>query len=143
MPNDAYASLTGHLGRNADAKQVGERWVISFSVAVSRKRKDVESTTWWNVNYWSKSDGLAQYLLKGTAVSVRGQPHMRKYKKKDGTDGESLDIDADNVQLLGAREKQEPSATTAQPAQAPRKPADPGPAASSDEPPFLMVDSRF
>lgn len=134
MPNDSYAQITGHLGRNADTKQFGERWVISFSVAVSRKRKDVEATTWWNVNYWAKSDGLAQYLQKGTAVSVRGQPHMRKYKKKDGSDGESLDLDADNVQLLGGRDKQEDAPVSSAP-QTPRKPAA-APSNEDSEPPF-------
>lgn len=123
MPNHSHVTCVGHLGRNADVKAVGDRFVINFSVAVSRKRKDLETTTWWNVNYWTKSDALAQYLTKGTPVLVSGEPHVRKYEKKDGGSGESLEIDAAQVQLLGGREKQEPSATAAQPAQTPRKPA--------------------
>lgn len=132
--NDAYATITGHLGRNADSKQFGERYVISFAVAVSRKRKEIETTTWWNVNYWVKSDNFTQYLKKGCAVSVRGQPHMSVYKKKDGTEGQSLNLDADNVQLLGM-EKQESAPVESKPADI-RKPTDVAPTINNEEPPF-------
>jgi single-strand DNA-binding protein len=127
MPNHSQAEIIGHLGRNADVKPVGERFVIKFSVAVSRKVKDVESTTWWNVSYWSKSERLAQYLTKGTPVFVSGEPVLREYDKKDGTKGQSLDLDAKEVKLLGGKQDGEA-------APAPKKAA---PVADDDgSPPF-------
>ena len=110
MPNYSNATIVGHLGRDAEVKAVGERSVIKFSVAVTRKVKDAEATTWWNVAYWSKSDKIASYLTKGTPVLVSGEPYMRDYDKKDGTKGQSLDLDAKEVRLLGGKQEAAPAA---------------------------------
>jgi len=104
MPNYSNATIVGHLGRDAEVKAVGERSVIKFSVAVTRKVKDAESTTWWNVAYWTKSDKVASYLTKGTPVLVSGEPYLRDFDKKDGTKGQSLDLDAKEVKLLGGKQ---------------------------------------
>jgi len=110
VPNYSNATIVGHLGRDAEVKAVGERSVIKFSVAVTRKVKDAEATTWWNVAYWSKSDKIASYLTKGTPVLVSGEPYMRDYDKKDGTKGQSLDLDAKEVRLLGGKQEAAPAA---------------------------------
>jgi len=113
MPNYSNATIVGHLGRDAEVKAVGERSVIKFSVAVTRKVKDAESTTWWNVAYWTKSDKVASYLTKGTPVLVSGEPYLRDYDKKDGTKGQSLDLDAKEVKLLGGKQDGEAAPTPA------------------------------
>ena len=129
MPNFATAVICGHLGRDAEFKAVGERTVISFTLATSRKVKDTESTTWWHVSYWTKTDKFAAYLKKGTPVLVSGEPFTREFDKKDGTKGVSLEIDAKDVKLLGGKQEGE-----AQPA-APSRPAKPA-AVEEDSPPF-------
>lgn len=128
MPNHAHVTICGHLGRDAEAKFTGERCVINFTIAVTRKVKDQESTTWWRVAYWTKTDKFAQYLKKGTPVLVEGTPYLRDYDKKDGTKGQSLEIDAREVVLLGGKRESDESA----PATAPAKPA----AVEEDSPPF-------
>jgi len=110
VPNYSNATIVGHLGRDAEVKAVGERSVIKFSVAVTRKVKDAEATTWWNVAYWSKSDKIASYLTKGTPVLVSGEPYLRDFDKKDGTKGQSLDLDAKEVRLLGGKQEAAPAA---------------------------------
>jgi single-strand DNA-binding protein len=129
VPNHSQICVVGHLGRDAEAKAVGERFVINFTVAVSRKVKDTESTTWWNVAYWCKSEKFASYLTKGTPVLVSGEPYERAYEKKDGTKGKSLEIDAKEVKLLGGKQEAAPAAP-------PRK-ADAGGSAGDSEPPFM------
>lgn len=119
MPNYSNATIVGHLGRDAEVKPVGERNVINFSVAVTRKVKEEETTTWWRVAYWTKSAVVAQYLTKGTAVLVSGEPYLRPFEKKDGTKDVSLEIDAKEVRLMGGK----PEGQSAAPAQAPRRPA--------------------
>lgn len=125
MPNFSHATIAGHLGRDAETKFSGERCVINFTVAVSRKVKDQEQTTWWRVAYWTKTDKFAQYLTKGTPVLVSGEPYMREYEK-DGQKRQSLEIDAREVKLLGGKQDRE-----AAPAAAPSRPAKP--AASDDD----------
>lgn len=61
----------GRLGQDATVRQVGEKFAIAFSVAISEKRQNNENvTSWINFTYWSKSDKVAQYLTKGKLVSV-------------------------------------------------------------------------
>ena len=131
MPNYSHACIVGHLGRDAERKAVGERFVLNFNVAVTRKVKDVESTTWWRVAYWSNSEKFAQYLTKGTPVLVSGEAYLRDYEKKDGTKGQSLELEAKEVRLMGGKPEQ--AAAPAQP-QTPAKPK--AATAEQDEPPF-------
>lgn len=131
--NYAHATIVGHLGRDAEVKAVGERTVINFTIAVSRKVKDVESTTWWRVAYWTKSDKVAQYLTKGTPVLVTGEPYTREFEKKEGGKGMSLEIDAREVKLLGG--KSEGAAPQEKP-QTPQRPAPSGGGSGDGEPPF-------
>ena len=134
MPNYANATIVGHLGRDADVKPVGERNVINFSVAVTRKVKDEETTTWWRVAYWTKSVAVAQYLTKGTAVLVTGEPYLRPFTKKDGTKDVALEIDAREVKLMGGKPERQEGEQAETPAPAPKRPA--APAEAPDEPPF-------
>ena len=85
MPNFSHACIVGHLGRDAETKAVGERTVINFSVATTRKAKDAEITTWWRVAYWVKSDRVSKHLTKGTPVLVSGEAYVREYDGKDGS----------------------------------------------------------
>jgi single-strand DNA-binding protein len=132
MPNHAHATITGHLGRDAETKAVGDRYVINFSVAVTRKTKDSETTTWWRVAYWSKSDKLAQYLTKGTPVLAEGTPYLREYESKDGGKKQSLELDARDVVLLGGKQEAAPAAA----APGPRRPAASTADDGMDSPPF-------
>ena len=63
--------VVGRIGQDATIRQVKDFYAISFSVAVSEKRQnDQYVTSWFNMTYWSKSDKIAQYLIKGKLVSV-------------------------------------------------------------------------
>ena len=63
--------IVGRIGNDATIRQVQDYFAISFSVAVSEKRKnDQQATAWFNCTYWVKSDKIAQYLTKGKLISV-------------------------------------------------------------------------
>jgi single-stranded DNA-binding protein len=63
--------IIGRLGNDAEVRNVGEYNAISFSIAISEKRKnDQYVTSWINCTYWSKSDKILQYLKKGKLISV-------------------------------------------------------------------------
>ena len=135
MPSFSNISIAGHLGKDAEVRQVGDTQCVSFSVAVTRKRKDIETTTWWRCQWWGdRAAKVAQWLTKGKAVLVSGEAFERPYQK-DGKDQRSLEIEVSGLQLLGdgqTHERQE-----AQPVQ--RGPVRPVAAASADDdgfPPF-------
>lgn len=101
-------TVTGNLGGDAEKKDVGGKTVYEFSVAARGGKND--ETTWYRVACWGDFwKGVAQYLVKGKQVCVVGGLKVRTYKKKDGTDGFSLDVRADNVELLGGGEKADTS----------------------------------
>ena len=116
MPNMSSVDLMGHLGRDAELKQVGDYTILKWSMAVTHKVKGEKVTTWYACDLFGKrAESLAPYMTKGAAVFVRGQLKPREYKGKEDQLRISLDVDVREVELLGGGEKQE-SAKAAPPA---------------------------
>lgn len=104
MPNYASVTLVGHLGRDPEVKHLpsGDS-VTAFSIATSRKRKDEETTTWWNCSLFGKrGEALAKYLRKGDPVLIHGEPYLRKYSGANG-EGQSLDVVVSDFAFVGAK----------------------------------------
>lgn len=102
MPNLSRVDLMGHLGRDAELKQVGDYTVLKWSMAVTHKVKGEKVTTWYSCDLFGKrAESLAPYLTKGAAVFVSGQLKPREYKGKQDELRISLDVDVREVELLG------------------------------------------
>lgn len=106
----ADITIAGNLGRDPETKYTPNgSMTVEFSVAVSRKSRDTESTNWYRVTCWGKlaetMDNLANQgsLLKGSQVLVQGELTVREFTKRDGDAGYSLDINARRVNLAGGR----------------------------------------
>ena len=111
----AKAQVIGNLGKDPETRYIPSgQMVVSFSVASTRKYTDrsgqpVEKTTWFNVSAWNKLaetlDRLTQdgYLAKGQQVYVTGRIELREYQANDGTNRTSLDLNADEVLMVGGR----------------------------------------
>ena len=111
----AKAQVIGNLGRDPETRYTkGGTMNVSFSVATSRRFTDAsgtpqERTTWFRVTAWGKLaetlDRLAQdgALTKGQRVFVSGRLESSDYTSKEGEQRTSLDINADDVLLMGAR----------------------------------------
>lgn len=80
--------LSGRLGRDAEARQAGERWVIKFTVATNRRANVngqwVDTAEWHNVEMWGNSANAAEFLKKGAQVTVSGSLRYDEYDGKDG-----------------------------------------------------------
>ena len=105
--NDVKLILT--LGRDAESKQVGERNVINFTGATTRKWRDAqgneqEHTDWVNCKYWVKSSKVAQYLTKGRPVFVQGNLETERWEK-DGNKYERVVVNVQDLQLMPQREQ--------------------------------------
>lgn len=101
--------VVGHIGKDADIKQVNGKQVINFSVAHSENYTDaqgnkVEKTTWFSCGFWSESK-VGQYLKKGMLVYVEGQVSARSYES-NGKTGVSLELRVFNVNLLSAAKEE-------------------------------------
>lgn len=113
MPNHSNVVIVGHLGHDPAVRQVGDKNVANFSVAVTKKSKGGDNTTWYNVAAWGRLSDVAQnYLKKGSAVMISGGLQMETYKKNDGGEGVKLAVDARDLVLLGAKSQGETTADT-------------------------------
>ena len=118
MSSLAKVTLIGNLGRDPETRYTPSGAMnVTFNVAASRKWTDQngqsqERTTWFRVTAWRKLaeilDDLSQRgaLVKGKQVYVYGAIEAREYQGQDGTNRTSLDVTADDVQLLGNRERE-------------------------------------
>lgn len=94
MPSSAIVTVVGHLGRDPEVGTTsGGKTYTKFSIAVSEKGKNGESTTWWNCTAFGK-DGeyAAKYLTKGSLAQASGKGAVREYIKKDGNKGFSAEV---------------------------------------------------
>lgn len=106
-----YMQFNGNIGQDADVKQVGQRSVINFSVAVNHGK---ERTTWVRCAYWRDNDKtkIADYLKKGTTVIVRGEPSVRAWNDSGGNANSALEC---NVYELNFGGGQQQSSSPSQP----------------------------
>jgi single-strand DNA-binding protein len=109
--------IIGNLGRDPEKRftKDGQTAVTGFSVAVTNRWNDrqtgqpQEKTNWYNVSCWGRMadtmDDLRQRgaLVKGKQVMVTGTVTARAYTGNDGQLRSSLELRAQNVQLLGNR----------------------------------------
>lgn len=103
--------IVGNVGRDVNFKytQSGVP-VADFSVAVTRRfggrdgTEKQEKTTWYRVTCWRNLAEIAnQYIRKGTQVMVVGQAEVSSYLDKAGQPAATLELTADNFQMLGSR----------------------------------------
>jgi single-strand DNA-binding protein len=100
------AQFAGRLGRNADLKNTGRDSVCNFSVAVDVGWGDRKKTLWVSCALWGeRAEKLAQYLTKGTSVTVSGDVDLRQFDKKDGTAGAEITLNVQRLTLQGGGQR--------------------------------------
>ncbi len=119
----SFATVVGRLGRDAELRSGNEpsKSVLNFSVAEDIGYGDKKRTQWWSCALWGKrAESIADYLTKGTPVTIVGNPELREYEKKDGTRGSELTLRVIDVHMQGrGGEKQESTPSPAAAATAP------------------------
>lgn len=95
----------GNVGKEPELNQVGDKQVANFSIAVNHNK---EETTWVSCALWGpRATTLMQYVTKGSKIAVSGRGKMRSYTKKDGTTGQSLEIDVNEFTLPARQQEDE------------------------------------
>ena len=103
--------IIGNVGRDPELRMTPNgRPVCEFSVAVNRVtgRSDggdrQEQTDWYRVSCWSQlAERAQQFITKGRLVYVEGRFTPRSYTDREGKDRMSLDISANDFQMLDPR----------------------------------------
>ena len=109
MPGYQYTVIIGHVGRSPELKYTPSGVAVcDFSVAVTRKwtqgEERREETTWFRVTCWrALAEVAGKYVTKGRQVMVAGRVSADAYIGNDGEPRASLNLTAQDLQLLGAR----------------------------------------
>ena len=108
--------ITGHLGQDAKLSQHGNDECVNFTVAATRRYKQgnetKEATQWYACTLWNPSR-VKDYLKKGQMVLIEGRPGCRTYKNRAGETVAQLDINVQNVELLGKNDSAPAASATA------------------------------
>lgn len=102
-------TVAGQLGKDAEIRVIpsGES-VVSFSVADSQGKD--KNAIWWRCSLFGKrGEALAQYLVKGQAVTVSGRITEREYTDKDGNEKKAMELNVSDVALQGGKRESEPA----------------------------------
>lgn len=115
MASLCNVTLIGNLGRDPETRYTPNgRMNVQFTMAVNRVWTDQsgqqqERTHWFRVTAWSRLaetlDNMTQqgFLTKGKQVFVSGRLDPREYQDQNGQTRTSLDVNADQILLLGSR----------------------------------------
>jgi single-strand DNA-binding protein len=104
-------TIVGHLGRDPVLRYTPQGTAVcDFSVATSERRSgggagdSQDITTWFKITLWGKQAEVAnQYLSKGKQVYIEGRLRQTEYTDREGMKRTSLEVNATDIQFLGAR----------------------------------------
>ena len=105
--------VIGYLGNDPEAKQLqGGSSVTNFSVAASEKWKDKNSgeqqerTEWFRCQAFGRTGEIAaEYLRKGSLVTVIGRLNTREYEDKEGVKRYATNLNVSELKLMPNGEK--------------------------------------
>lgn len=100
--------ILGNVGRDAELNYTPDGTAVAkFSVAVSKKVKNEDQTTWYNCTCWrALAEMVAAHVKKGQQVFVQGDLNIRQYVTKDGKSGMSLEVTVDKFTFAGGAKKE-------------------------------------
>ena len=127
--------LIGNAGKDPEIRHLeNDSIVASFTLATTERYKDKngewqEQTEWHNIVCWrSLAERVEKYVKKGSQLFMEGRIRTNNWVDQSGQKRYTIEILADNIQLLGKRAE---SQTTTQSIQGIAAPAE---AANEDLP---------
>ncbi len=101
----AYITITARLARDPELRTTaGGKSVCELTLPNDTGFGDNKLTTWWRCSIWGKrAEVAAKYLRKGSWVTVTGEPSLRKYTKRDGDEGSSLEVSVNDWGFCGPK----------------------------------------
>jgi single-strand DNA-binding protein len=105
--------LMGRLTRDPEKKQIEDsgKSVTKFTLAVDRAFRSSEgekSTDFIPITIWGrKAEIAADFLVKGSLVTISGRLQTRSYEDKEGNRKFAFEVVADEFQLAGNKKSDE------------------------------------
>ena len=101
--------LIGNVGKDPEIRRFENNIKASFSLATSetytpKGGEKVTQTEWHNIVCWRRLAEITEnYIKKGSQLLVEGKLRYRSYDDKDGNKRYVVEIEADNIQMLGRK----------------------------------------
>ena len=92
-------TLIGNLATDVEVKNVGEKQVAKFLLAVNRRSKDGGADFVWIAAWDRQAELCGQYLAKGKRVAVDGYLRSRSWEE-EGKRRREIEVVARSVQFL-------------------------------------------
>jgi len=102
-------SLVGNLATEVELKQVSEKKVASFLLAVGRASREAGADFVWITAWERQAELCAEYLGKGNRVAVEGRLKSRTWEQ-DGRRRDAIEIVARRIDFLGGPKQDEEDA---------------------------------
>ena len=108
-----FACVSGNLTRDAELRKTqGGMAIMSLSVAVNDRRKNQQTGEWEDyanfidcTMFGSRAEKLANYLVKGTKVTVSGKLRWSQWER-DGVKRSKVEIVVDEIEFMSREQKQ-------------------------------------
>ena len=109
------AAISGNLTRDGELRSTASGMpVLSFSVAVSDRRKSSQTGEWEDVPsfidctmFGTRAQSLSQYLSKGTKVSIEGKLRWSQWQDRDtGKNRSKIEVVVDEIELMQQSQQQ-------------------------------------
>lgn len=120
--------LIGNVGRDPEIRRFENNIKASFSLATSetytpKGGEKVTQTEWHNVVAWRRLAEISEsYIKKGSQILVEGKIRYRSYDDKEGNKKYIVEIEADNIQMLGRKPDGQSSPGQSSPGQPSERP---------------------
>lgn len=101
-------NISGNVGRDPELRQTqGGTQVLTFSLAVSDRRRNPQSGQWEDVTNWipcvvfgNRAESLSRFLAKGMKCAVEGKLRQSSYEDKSGQKRSKIEVIVDEVEFL-------------------------------------------
>ena len=110
----------GNLTRDPEFKNIGTTNVCNFGIAINRKTKDGEDTTFVELSSFGKTaDNIAKYFQKGKPILIEGRLQLDQWND-NGVQRSKLKVVAERFNFCGSNSGQSQGPNQGQSQQAPR-----------------------
>ena len=92
--------FSGNLTRDPEQRTVGDKTVVTFSMACNFGYGDNKKTFFPRVSVWGgRGNSVMRFCHKGSKVTVTGEIYPNEYDGRDGTKHFSLELRAIEVDI--------------------------------------------
>lgn len=107
-------NCSGNIGKDPELRQTqGGTQVLTFSLAVSDRKRNPQSDVWEEVTNWipcvvfgKRAESLSRFLSKGMKCAVEGKLRQSSYKDKSGQNRSKIEVIVDEIEFMSGSKAQ-------------------------------------